>query len=443
MGGAGRRLEKHLHKFVVTSCRRWAETRGFGVIEALAYGSAIDHWMRYAPVVERIREHLQQRHAHERVTVLDVGGGPAGLASLLRDRRCVIIALDLNAMALGGNQALKVIGDGCQLPVTDHGVDIAVSVDSLEHVPATHRLRFLRELQRVTRHRIILHCPMDSGDGCLQGTRYDRLFQRFHQRHFANKEANTTEHLQWGLPTLDEIRSVFPESSWTGWQNGRMWVRHMVGARRPWWRLVNGLCYLWAWKGHDGQPPFHGAYVVVDHRERGGETVIPRASRARLSVVILTKNEEKRIVRCLSQVQWADELVVVDGGSQDRTVELCHQFGARVIQRPFSGSFAEERNVGLEAATGDWVLQLDADDVVTPEMHRAVEEMLHRAEWSSPVYRFRRRSVFLGHRLQWGAWTHYLPHLLHRGTTRYVGRVHGRPDAPEPWGVLEADIDHY
>ncbi|GEM_PF-5696 len=439
----GRRLEKRLHKFLVTSCRPWAGTRDFGLIEALAYGSAIDHWMRYAPVVERIREYLQQRYANERVTILDVGGGPAGLASLLRDQRCVVIALDPNATVLNGNQALKVIGDGCRLPVEDQGVDIAVSVDSLEHLPADHRLSFLRELQRVARHRVILHCPMDSGDGCLQGTRYDKLFQRLHQRYFANKEVNTTEHLQWGLPTLEEIRSVFPESSWTGWQNGRTWVHYMVGARRPWWRLVNGLCYVWRGKAHDGQPPFHGAYVVVDRGESGKEAARQRTMRAKLSVVILTKNEEPRIARCLSHVQWADEIVVVDGGSQDQTVELCRQVGARVIQRPFSGSFAQERNAGLEAATGDWVLQLDADDVVTSEMRQAVEQVLNQDDGVHEAYKFRRRSIFLDRLLEHGGWTHYLPNLVRRERVRYVGLVHERPVIQGPLGVIEADVDHY
>ena len=99
-----------------------------------------------------------------------------------------------------------------------------------------------------------------------------------------------------------------------------------------------------------------------------GET--SSSARETLSVVIITKNEESRIGRCLESVRWVDEIVVVDGMSTDRTVEICRQFGARVIPHAFEGSFAKERNIGMEQATGDWVLQIDADDVVTPALDR-------------------------------------------------------------------------
>ena len=98
--------------------------------------------------------------------------------------------------------------------------------------------------------------------------------------------------------------------------------------------------------------------------------------RLRLSVVILTKNEERRIARCLQSVRWADEIVVVDGMSTDRTAEICRQFGVRVIPHAFEGSFAQERNLGMEQVRGEWVLQIDADDVVTPEFRAECERVL-------------------------------------------------------------------
>ena len=176
--------------------------------------------------------------------------------------------------------------------------------------------------------------------------------------------------------------------------------------------------------------------------ESNGQQQQP-AARSRLSVVILTKNEERRIARCLSHLSWVDDIVVVDGLSEDRTVEIARQHGARVIQRRFSGSFADERNAGLDAATGEWVLQLDADDVVTPQMRQAVEQLLRTDDGRYDAYKFRRQSVFLGHRLAYGAWTHYIPHVLRRSKARYVGRVHERPNVPEPLGVLHADIEHW
>ena len=161
-----------------------------------------------------------------------------------------------------------------------------------------------------------------------------------------------------------------------------------------------------------------------------------------LSVVILTKNEEARILRCLASIAWVEDIVVVDGLSTDRTVALCEQFGARVISHAFEGSFAQERNLGLEAARSEWVLQIDADDVVTPAFRQAVEGLLAAAPLEH-AFKFRRKSVLMGRFMRYGGWYHYLPNLVRRQTVRYVGDVHERPVVPGSIGRLEADIEHY
>ncbi|MBI4342072.1 MAG: glycosyltransferase family 2 protein [Candidatus Omnitrophica bacterium] len=166
------------------------------------------------------------------------------------------------------------------------------------------------------------------------------------------------------------------------------------------------------------------------------------AERQRLSVVVLTKNEEPRIARCLSSVRWADELIVVDGMSEDRTVEICRQFGARVIPHAFEGSFAQERNLGMERATGEWVLQIDADDVVTPAFREAVQRLLERPQ-PHAVFKFRRKSYLLGRFMRHGGWYHELPNLVRRDAVRYEGVVHERPVARGTIGRLDADIEHH
>lgn len=164
--------------------------------------------------------------------------------------------------------------------------------------------------------------------------------------------------------------------------------------------------------------------------------------RLRLSVVILTKNEEIRIARCLESVRWADEIVVVDGMSTDRTAEICRRFGARVIAHPFEGSFAQERNLGMEHAQGDWVLQIDADDLVTPEFRATVERLL-RGPTTHAAFKFRRKSYLLGRFMRYGGWDHYLPNLVRRDAVRYEGIVHERPVIRGTLGVLEAAIEHH
>jgi glycosyltransferase involved in cell wall biosynthesis len=93
--------------------------------------------------------------------------------------------------------------------------------------------------------------------------------------------------------------------------------------------------------------------------------------RPSLSVVIITLDEEKNLERCLRSVSWAEEIVVVDAGSSDRTVEIARRHGARVIEQPWLG-YAGQKNLGLERATRDWVLCLDADEWLTAE---GAEEM--------------------------------------------------------------------
>ena len=96
-----------------------------------------------------------------------------------------------------------------------------------------------------------------------------------------------------------------------------------------------------------------------------------------LSLCMIVKNEEANLARCLRGVQGiADEIVIVDTGSRDRTVEVAEQFGARVLRRPWRGSFAQARNHGLEVATGDWILMLDADEELEPGSSERLRSLL-------------------------------------------------------------------
>ena len=164
--------------------------------------------------------------------------------------------------------------------------------------------------------------------------------------------------------------------------------------------------------------------------------------RARLSAVVLTKNEESRIARCLESVRWADEIVVVDGLSTDRTVEICGQYGARVIARPFSGSFGEERNVGADAATGPWILMLDGDDVVSEALREAMTQMLTEGT-PHAAFNVRRKNNFLGHWMMRGGWYHYYHALYRKDACRFHGRVHHVLDVNGTVGTLEAPLLHF
>ena len=164
--------------------------------------------------------------------------------------------------------------------------------------------------------------------------------------------------------------------------------------------------------------------------------------RQRLTVLLITKNEEARINRCFASIAWADQIVVVDGQSTDQTVELCRAAGATVISRSFSGSFAEERNAGLDVATGDWVLQMDADEVVTPQLREAIERILSSWDGRTQAYQVRRRNIFLGRFMRYGGWYHHHLCLFRRAGHRYEGLVHERLNIHGPIGRLDVDLQH-
>lgn len=166
-------------------------------------------------------------------------------------------------------------------------------------------------------------------------------------------------------------------------------------------------------------------------------------TRGRLSVAVIAWNEEERLRACLESVAWADEILVVDGESTDKTVALAREFTERVWVRPWPG-FAAQKNFALEQATGDWILSLDADEQVTPGLRRQIERVL---EQPGPEAGFRlpRRNVF------WGAWVRHgglYPdrqlRLFRRGAGRFVeGAVHESVRVTGPVSGLDEPLLHH
>ena len=110
-----------------------------------------------------------------------------------------------------------------------------------------------------------------------------------------------------------------------------------------------------------------------------------------LSVIIITKNEADVIERCLRSVAWADEIIVVDGNSSDDTAALARGLGAKVDNAPDWPGFGPQKNRALALATGDWVLSLDADEWVTPELREEIVQAIAAAD-RLPAYRMPRLS---------------------------------------------------
>jgi glycosyltransferase involved in cell wall biosynthesis len=132
------------------------------------------------------------------------------------------------------------------------------------------------------------------------------------------------------------------------------------------------------------------------------------SSQIRITVTIITLNEEKKLKRCLESVKWADEIVVVDSGSTDRTLEVARNAGALVFTNPWPG-YGPQKNFAHQKARGKWVLNIDADEVVTESLR---DEILSRITDNSGViaYRVPRKTWYLGRWILHGGW--YPNHLV-------------------------------
>ena len=145
-------------------------------------------------------------------------------------------------------------------------------------------------------------------------------------------------------------------------------------------------------------------------------------SRARLSVTVVTLNEEARLRACLESVAWADEIVVVDAESQDKTVVIAREFTDHVIIRPWAG-FAEQKNLALARAGGDWLLSLDADETVSPELRAEIQGVLEGRGPAADAFAVPRRNVFWGRWMRHGGlYPDWQVRLLRRGRGRFVAR---------------------
>lgn len=164
---------------------------------------------------------------------------------------------------------------------------------------------------------------------------------------------------------------------------------------------------------------------------------------SRLSVALITRNEAHNLTDCLHSVAWADEVVVVDNGSTDATVALAQSLGARVIVAADWPGFGLQKNRALDACTGDWILSLDADERVTPELQAEIVATLRAPAFD--VYEMPRRSSFCGRFIKHSGWTpDYCRRLLRRGAARFShASVHETLVVDRPVGRLRTPLIHF
>jgi len=166
------------------------------------------------------------------------------------------------------------------------------------------------------------------------------------------------------------------------------------------------------------------------------------AQRGKLTIVVPTKNEEANIGACLASASWADEVIVCDSYSADRTCEIAAEHTPNVVQHEYVNS-ATQKNWIIPQAAGEWVFILDADERITSELREAIQEAVRAGQLDG--YRVERRSYFLGKRIRRGGWGLDHPlRLFRREKGRYQDReVHAAVMVAGEAGNLRGSLEHH
>jgi glycosyltransferase involved in cell wall biosynthesis len=167
------------------------------------------------------------------------------------------------------------------------------------------------------------------------------------------------------------------------------------------------------------------------------------AARLPLTVVIPTLNESAQIAHALADVAWADEVIVVDGGSTDDTAAIAERAGARVMV-VCGSTIAGQRNAGIEAARNQWVLALDADERVSLQLKTELGQIVSGRSPTHAAYRMKFRNHYLGRELRYGPWGRDWHVRLFTRDRRYVcDRVHEHLETIDDIGTLTGPIVHH
>lgn len=164
-----------------------------------------------------------------------------------------------------------------------------------------------------------------------------------------------------------------------------------------------------------------------------------------LSIVILTKNESNNISKCLSSVAWADEVIIIDDLSTDETISIAKKAvpSVQIFTRALNDDFAGQHNFGLEKASGDWVLFIDADEIVPPALHEEIVKVLLNVSPDVEGFYLKRQDTFLNTKLAHGETSNWKSIRLGRsGAGKWRREVHEYWDITTKTLELHNPLEH-
>jgi glycosyltransferase involved in cell wall biosynthesis len=167
----------------------------------------------------------------------------------------------------------------------------------------------------------------------------------------------------------------------------------------------------------------------------------------KISVVVNTRNEEENIKRCLESVKWANEIIVVDMHSEDRTVEIAKKMGAKVFNHKYTLYVEPARNFAISKAAGDWILILDADEEVSPFLAKTLQELIEKPQ-DLTYFRLPRKNIIFNKWIKHSNWwPDYNIRFFKKGSLHWSAKIHSVPLTRGEGSDLEAKeinaINHY
>lgn len=164
-----------------------------------------------------------------------------------------------------------------------------------------------------------------------------------------------------------------------------------------------------------------------------------------LSAVIITKNEQEKLRDCLKSIDWVDEIIIVDSGSTDETIKIAKKSRAKIFSYE-GGNFSDWRNEGLKHAKGKFILYIDADERVTPQLKSEILEKIKNQTEDKKItaYAIPRRNLILGKELKHGGWwPDYVKRLFKTDTLKgWKGELHEEPIFEGKLELLESPLMH-
>ncbi|RLD05548.1 MAG: glycosyltransferase family 2 protein [Chloroflexota bacterium] len=165
-----------------------------------------------------------------------------------------------------------------------------------------------------------------------------------------------------------------------------------------------------------------------------------------ISAVITSFNEERKIEKALKSILWVDEIILVDGQSTDKTIEIAQKYATKIISTPNDPGMMSMRNKGIEDASGDWILILDADETIPSKLAQEIKRVLKQMRENPVAYRFPRKGYFLGKWIRHCGWyPDYQTRFFKKGHGYYKNEhVHEQVTITNgPTGTINIPYEHH